>query len=433
MNATLILILMMPLWSEGAIQEPARSPAAERGPTAAAKPASDDKVSASALMRKVYDSLAWVETARTFRIRSEYRIRSTDEGLRFRAKHPPAGLLPGAAGKPDDRTFCVQSEWAWDPEHVLHRTKSFHEGPTAIGAADPVPRPGESLYGQQTRIWNGKLAIECGESQDPTTKSYVLDNKLGLIFGEQEVSRMAQLPWGPGGAYHFWWFPAKVAEDRDAEGVRPEDFELAGQEEVSGRSCHVVVSRAGHYRMHIGAADGHLYRRTFLVLNRKSPGYDSLAICRRIGGPSIKTVREFHTWARGLPPDQRRRCFRALSIAEFEFTWPVFEQNFGDYREVSPGCWLAFQQTIDSFRVFDVDKPFLESHSDQTVTEVTVNQPLPRGLFDFELPEGVRVSTDWRYNPPIHYVYSKSQTEAERAALCAEERSKRAGPRKVKE
>ncbi len=301
-------------------------------------------------MKAVYDSLAWVETARTFRIRSEYRIRSTDEARRWRERHPPAGLALGGDGKVDDRTFCVLSDWAWDPEHVLHRTRSFYEGPSAIGPADPIPRPGELQFSQQTRVWNGKLAIECGESHDPSTKHYDLDNKLGLIFGEYEVSRMAQLPWGMGGAYHFWWFPCDVAEFRDAHSIRPQDFERAGHEEVNGRLCHVVVSRAGHYRMAIGADDGRVYRRTWLVVNSRSPGYDYLALCQRIGGPSIKTGREFRSWTRGLPPTQRRQAFRALNIAQFAFTRPVFEQNFDDYREVSPGCWMAFRQTIDRFR-----------------------------------------------------------------------------------
>jgi hypothetical protein len=418
----LAVAALIPLLAAGVPQDPALTPASR---TANSGSADEPKVSAPALVKGVYESLAWVETARTFRIRSEYRFRFTDQARRWREKHPPAGLALGAGGKGDERTFCVQSDWAWDAEHVLHRTRSFYEGPSAIGAADPIPRPGETQASQQTRIWNGKLAIECSESAVRGTKQYVLDSKLDLIFGETEVSSMAQLPWGMGGAYHFWWFPADVAEFRDVHSIRPEDFELAGQEEVNGRRCHLVVSRGGHYRMHIGAADGRLYRRTSLVVNPKSPGYDYLALCKRIGGTSIKTERDFHSWANGLPVVERRQAFRALSIAQFAFTRPVLEQSFDDYREVSPGCWMAFSQTIDHFQVFDVAEPFLESHSDQTVTEAIVNRPLPRDMVDFELTEGVRVSTDWRYNPPIHYVYRKDQTEAERAALSREEAAKR--------
>ena len=60
------------------------------------------------------------------------------------------------------------------------------------------------------------------------------------------------------------------------------------------------------------------------------------------------------------------------------------------------------------------------------MTEVTVNQPLPADLFHVELQEGVEVTTDWRYDPPIRYTYRKDQTEAERLSLRDAEQKSRA-------
>jgi len=71
-------------------------------------------------------------------------------------------------------------------------------------------------------------------------------------------------------------------------------------------------------------------------------------------------------------------------------------------------------------------KPFIESAIEQSVTEVVVDQPLSKDLFQIKLEEGVAVFTDRRYDPAIRYTYRKDQTEAERITLSEAERKRRA-------
>jgi beta-lactamase regulating signal transducer with metallopeptidase domain/thiol-disulfide isomerase/thioredoxin len=370
--------------------------------------------SAAALMQAVYQSRAWIESARSFHIRLEYKFTYTEEGARsekMRAKRQPFAST-------DDRDltkpFRSKDEWAWDESHVLCRTQSCERGEA------------EFKY-RQTTVWDGTLAVEYGESADH--KQYVLGNKADRFLDHQVVG-MLQLPWGPGDGYHLWWSPADVAKYRADWGIAPEDFELAGQEDVGGRRCYVVQSRAGHYRMHIGVADGRLYRRTWLIAHHGTPGYHELALYQKIAGPQIKSGQQWHGWLESLKPDERRRAFRELRVAEFEFARTVFCQTFADYREVAPGCWLAFRQTVDHYE-WDAGKQFLDHQTEQVVTEVAVNRPLPKELFHVELVDGVPVSTDWRYDPPIRYTYRKNQTEAERVALCEAERAKLAKSQKM--
>jgi len=177
--------------------------------------------------------------------------------------------------------------------------------------------------------------------------------------------------------------------------------------------------------MHIGIADGRLYRQTWLSARPGKAGYDDLALYRKIGGAAIKSVYHWEAWLRSLGPAQRRRVYRQWLIAQFEFVRPLSRQTFDDYREVAPGCWLPFRLSRDMYEL-DAPEPFVSSHSEQIVTDVAVNQPLADDLFRIELTDGVRVATDWRYDPWIRYTYRKDQTEAERVALCESERAARA-------
>lgn len=326
----------------------------------------DEAVAAIALMKGVYDSFAWVDKVRSFHIRTEYKTRPTAEAIRWDKEHrrPIFGGVPHL----NPRTFCVDFEWAWDESHIRYSYQNHYDG--------------ESTYGRQTRIWDGSLAVQFGERSDHTQKSYVLDNKFSLFFNDQQVTLQLMLPWGPGGPHHFWWLPTDVAKYREGMGVAPKDFVLAGEEPVNGKRCRVLESRIGGYRMHVGVADGRLYRRTWLLPVGTAPA--------------------------GLPSPKR----------------PKFHETFDDYREVAPGCWIPFRQWVDQFAL-ESPEPFLLSHTEQKVTEVVVDQPLPKDLFHIRLAEGVPVTTDWRYEPPIRYTYHKDQTEAERIALRDAERKKR--------
>jgi len=366
--------------------------------------------SAPALMQAVYDGQSWLDKARSFRIRSEEKITWTEDYRRWREQQP----LPGpvrSSDRPGPSQFSVRIEWAWD-EHRVRRTHA-------------VVHPGETLFSRDTRIWDGSLAVAYNELPDRKLRQYVLANKVGRIFNEIIVRDTIEIPWAPGGPHDFWWLPKDVEGSRTIRCLAPEDFELEGQETVNGRRCHVVLSRAAHYRMHIGISDGRLYRQTWLIARPGRAGYDDLALYRKIGGAAIKNVYQWEAWLESLGPAERRRVYRQWMVAQFEFARPYSRETFDDYREVAPGCWLPFRLSSETY-MGDAPEPFLACHSEQTVNEVAVNQPLADDLFRIELADGVPVATDTRYDPPIRYTFRKDQTEAERVALCESERAAQA-------
>ncbi len=212
----------------------------------------------------------------------------------------------------------------------------------------------------------------------------------------------------------------------------PEDFKLVGTETINGKACHLVESWIGDYRFAIGEADGRLYRRTWLVSDGKAPGYDPRAIFQTVAGPKVKNYQQYTKWYNALDPPQQNRAARQWRIAEAEFVRKktvAFQHFFDDYREVAPGRWLPFTQRVIQYHR-EVPEPFVESHLEQRVTQVVVDQPLPDQLFRIDLQEGIPVTADWRYNPPIHYKYSKNQTEAQRIQIQNQSRKAAAPPAK---
>ncbi len=364
--------------------------------------AAADRTFAAGLMRKLYLSRAWIGESRSFRIRSDHKLTPTAAALQAAEKH--GGYV--GYGKLDPRPSCVNDEWAWDGSHVLYRTQYHYEGDT-------------EFYYRQTQVWDGSLAVACAE--ESKNKQYALGNKASQFFDHMALS--ALLPWGPGDGYHLWWSPVDVVKLHEDRYIAPDDFELAGQEEVQGRRCHVLQSRAGLIRVYVGAEDGRLYRREILVPSEKDAV--RLAICQKIGGPSIKTLSDWWTWLKDRKPHDFKLAIRQLQEAEFGSARVWLRQTFEDYREVAPGCWLSFRQGVDMYET-DATKPFLSLHDEQIVVDVAINKPLPEGLFRLELAEGAAVVNDWRYDPPISYTYRKNQTEAQRVALCDAERAKQA-------
>jgi hypothetical protein len=225
----------------------------------------------------------------------------------------------------------------------------------------------------------------------------------------------------------LWWLPTDVAAYRSATGLLPEDFKLVGKETIGGKPCYLVESWIGDYRFAIGEADGRLYRRTWLLPDGKAGGYDQKAIFQKVAGPRVNTYQEWKKWYQALDPAQQSRAAHQFRVAEGEFVRKkslAFHHFFDDYREVAPGRWLPFRQRVIQYNR-QAPEPFVESHLEQRVTEVSVDRPLSNQLFHIELHDGIEVKTDWRYDPPIHYRYSKTQTEAERITLRNLERKRR--------
>ncbi len=364
---------------------------------------SSQDASAAAIMKKVYDSFGWIDQARSFQIRTEYKFRPTAEALRRNQKHPQATF--GGVRHLDPRTFHVDSEWAWDQRHIRYAYQNYYDG--------------ESLRGRQTRVWDGSRAVEFDERSDHADRGYVLADKPSLMFSEQNVAQQLMLPWGPGGPHKLWWLPTNVAQYRETSGLAPEDFSLAGEESVDGRPCRVVETAIGGYRLDVGITDGRLYRRTWLHPFGERKNADQSLAFQKVAGPAVKTYVQYQAWLKSLSPAEQAHAGHRLKTALAEPAQPKrahFHQTFADYREVAPGRWLPFHQSVDNFSFYGPE-PFVEAHIEQQVTEVHVDTQLPKDLFHVELEDGVPVRTDWRYDPPIRYTYRKDQTEAERQKL----------------
>ncbi len=409
----LVLVpLAMVAWGSEADDKPK---AGDAKPAVASETSRDDKTAqadvaalpatgteAERLVRAMYEGFSWVDRAKSMRIKTAYRIDHTEEDRRHEAAHPDKSPF-GSNGKIDPRTFCVDTDWAWNETKVYRRSDSYY-----AGSEDP--------HRIDLRVWDGKLAVECQEVVGEGHQQYVFGDNAKQFF-ETLVVHMAYLPWGPGSPHHLWWSPVDVAKERTSWGILPEDFESEGRTMLNGRECHVVVSKVGHYRYYIGVDDGRLYRKTWLYIFTNDPKYDYLELCRAIGGPQIKTPAHWNAWTESLDPADRTQAWGELKRAQFPFLRPIYYHDFSDYCEVAPGCWMPMDQRLERYN-FETDEPFVASVSTQKVTEVAVNEPLPESLFKFEPVDGVNVATDWRYDPPIRYTYNHAQTEEERVALC---------------
>ena len=139
-------------WTNAQSAEPAEASVAK---TADGKP-----VSAAALVQAVYDSFAWVEKVHTLRIRTDYKITNTPDGLDRSGK--AAGRAPsiGYGGPVDTRPFCVSEEWAWNDSCIRKQSRSHYEGET------------------KTTLWDGKMWVESGGSADQEDAQYVLATNL---------------------------------------------------------------------------------------------------------------------------------------------------------------------------------------------------------------------------------------------------------------
>lgn len=408
------LLVLLPGAGLSAHRGMAAPPADDSPATPSKVDAAEEQPAAAEIVQELYDGQAWVERTRTFRIRTTSKGITTPEERRWREDHPIRGpfFRPAKpdARPPDNRPYCTDVDWAWDETRVFKSTRSYYEGDAATQS--------------MTWIWDGSLGVEMIEGADHD--QYVLSDKIDTFFNERSVARMAALPWGLGGPYRFWWLPIDVDAYREERGHAPNGFELVGREMLDGRDCHVAQSRVGQYhRMHVGVADGRLYQLTRLAAHPSTPGYDNLAIWKKIGGPAIQNGSDWQTWYKNLEPAEQMRAWRDVKMAQFEFARPTMVQKFDDYREVAPGCWLPFRQTYDGFNV-ESPESFHSSHSEQFVTDVAVNEPPDDELFRIELKDGVYVATDWRYDPIIRYTYRKDQTEQQRQALCETARQQQA-------
>jgi thiol-disulfide isomerase/thioredoxin len=359
----------------------------------------ETKAKAADLVRELYAREAWIDTAKSVHIRLERRTEYSDEARRRDAGKPKHGLFYERRSTDGLQPYSTEEVFAWDTTRALHR-EAFRS-------------PGGSLDGlARTRVWNGELAIH--HSSSPMHDQTTLDDGYQTLF--HVLSQLA--PWGDPHGHNLWWQPREFDEDRAEEYRAPEDFEYVGQQDVGGRMCHVVQSRAGRRRYYIGVADGLRYRFEWFAMSH------DVELMRKVGGEAIRTHRDWWTWLDSLAPEERRRAERALAVAQFDPQLKSVDNTLDHYREVAPGCWLPFH-LVSKLYNWKSSEPSVEWTAEHRVIEAAVDQPLADELFHFEVPEDSRVS-DARYDPVIVYPYRKEQTEADRVALVEATRRRQA-------
>jgi len=207
---------------------------ADEGPRSARADANPNETNAAALVRALYAGEAWIDSAQSVLIRIQIEQTSTKDGAQRQLDY--------------SRTLF----WAWDESRIRYE-HLMRDG------------KGKRVSASTTKIWDGKLAVEHGKSDD--AEYYVLTDKVAKFFEENAMLD----DWGIVSRHRFWWWPRDVALSHTDESVAPEDFELVGEEIINERPCHVVESAAGSQRFHIGVEDGRLYRRT-MVRGRRAGG-----------------------------------------------------------------------------------------------------------------------------------------------------------------
>lgn len=385
-------------------------------PIRAAEGDGTESPSAAALVQAVYDASAWVGAADSFMIRTRITVAETEKHWEWEKQHPPVGLFTQRTGNEsyDARPYFIDETYAWDRQRIYIGSRSYRDGEESTKLRHYV------------RLWDGAMAVEWGAENNDPPQQMVLDNKTAVFFGKNpKLSNNWTLPWGCNRAYGIWWQDEKPEEYRAGEAIAPDDFELAGREEVNGRPCHVVESKAAHIRLHIGVADGRLYQREWRWASQKQKPFDNLALLQQVCGPAIKSEQFYSFWMMKQPLEEQRRIHYEVERAIYPHTVCAKRITLDDYREAAPDCWMPFHQDSESFNT-DSAETFLTYRHDYAVQEVAVNRPLDDALFQYELRDGVRISTDWRFDPPINYTYHKDQTLEDLAKIAAEQGQKQA-------
>lgn len=370
------------------------------GPATAATWAAEPNVDAAELVRKLYAQERWIDDAQSVYIRLERRTEFSDAARERDAKKPKNGVFYERRSSDGLKPFTTEEVFAWDRSRAFHR--EAHQSPG--GSLDGLVR---------IKMWDGHLGTDHSKSPRHDQTSLIRD------YAELFHIETQLVPWGDPHGHKFWW---QITEFARAEFLTPEDFEYVGREDVEGRACHVVQSRPGHRRFYIGVADARRYRyEWFHVAN-------DIELLRKVGGAKIKNHRDWWTWRNALPPDEQRRADRELAVLQFDTRRPSIDNTLDDYREVAPGRRLPYR-VVSKLYNSESGEPSVEWTAEQTITEVRVDQPLADDLFEFQIPEGSRVS-DWRYDPAIVYKYRKDRTEADRLALVEAERARQAAAKR---
>lgn len=362
-------------------------------------PASDiDQPTAQELVKKVYADEAWLGEVDSLLLRIQ-RVRTyTDEGMK------PYEITLGFGQKKTitepARTLSLNTFMAWDKERVV---VDLYLGE----------------YSRSWTTWNGTLGVHSflrhARDGEPERLSYVLDDKTDRIF---RTVLLSQFKWGSVARQmgpKTWW---RVLDRHETEETTlPKMAKLIGRETYRGHDCYRVDIDFGH-RFYIRISDLRLIANVYVV-SPLSPE-ERFEIKSKVAGRQI-TGSEWRPWLDTLDEKDRVAAIERCRTEEYKDAIVRIEECFDDYREVAPGCWFPYEQR--SYRYTTISKkPVLTNHSETTILDFQVGTELPDEYFEQEIVEGSPVTTDWRYDPPIQYTYSSSQSEEEREKLAAARR-----------
>jgi hypothetical protein len=368
------------------------------------------------LMQKIYDDEAWPSRVDGFLLRTETVQERTEEGRKPRKIPGPFGQKP--SDKPLEKSLSINRQIAWDQARVTTVSE-------LVG------------YSTDRRTFSQGMAIESHtrwENGQVASQSFVLDNKADLFF---EHAFDHNMQWGQLSRHMgpVTWFRKLLSRKQGGQGwdepavvTPPEGLRLVGREQYNGHECYRVDWPKGNDRFYIRAHD-HRLVGDLRYGYRASPAED-LAIKQRIAGKPLSTVNDWTAWLESLEIEPRLAAEGKYEAERQSRLLLYAERTYDDYRQLAPGCWFPFMQRYRSYET-ESGKSILAVEGNMRVVEAVVNPALADELFVHMIPEGADISGDWRYDPPIRYVYSADKPEEEREKLAAKGRADREESKKI--
>lgn len=365
--------------------------------------------SAEQVMQWVYDNESWLGEVDGFLLRMETVQERTEEGRKPLKIPGPFGSKP--SDKPLEKRLVIKSTLAWDPARVAHVYELRG-------------------FSRDRRTFSQGMAIEEHvrlEGERPASQSFVLDDKADLIF--QHIFEHSSLQWGRVARHMgpITWFRKLATQSSAGWNERaavepPEGLRLVGREEHDGHECYRIDWPPGNNRYYVRIGDRRLISNQsyhYPVSSAKD-----LEIKQQIAGKPLETHNDWTAWLETRTGPDRWAAESAYDAQRQKRLILSFERNYDDYRELAPGCWFPYVQRYRSYRT-ESGESILAVEGNVRIVEAVVNPTLDDELFQHEIPEGANISTDWRYDPPIRYVYSADQTEEDRQQLAAKGRAER--------
>ena len=313
------------------------------------------------LARRARDDEAWINRARSFRVRAEMKTTVSPAALEFCSKHADrTSCCGGRGGGGLASSGTLKLDLAFDQRRAYRRIDNLD---------------GDRAGTFRVRTWDGTRAVvydHIGRNHDRTVRRPGPQFMSGL-FGH--------LPWPRAAAHPFWFEDPRHIGDEFYFG-RPDTFTAVGTEDFRGVDCRVIDSPVAWRRMFIGVADGRLYGITKRARPRSSRDRNE-QVLRELAkeqGKSMGSADEYAPWFMALPRDvqdhwqvEHARRLEPSRVRYVDF-W------YADHRELAAGCRLPMRMGIVAWEI-EAEEPFVSWERDVTVLEATVDSPLPDELF----------------------------------------------------